>query len=163
MTLTGVGGVGKTRLALEVAKRLAEEFPDAIWVFELASVGDPAAVPDAVAAVLGITQQRGMSISESVAAALEGRVRLLVFDNCEHVLDAVAGLIEAVLAASATVTMWAPSREGMGMVHEQLWPVRSPDVDAAVQIFAVRARTVAPDFHPTTPRPSSWRHRACRR
>ena len=98
VTLTGVGGVGKTRLALEVAARLADEFPDGVWVFELAAVTDPAAVPDAVAAVLGITQQPGKSVSESVAAALEGRVRLLVFDNCEHVLDAAADLIEAILA-----------------------------------------------------------------
>ena len=74
MTLTGVGGVGKTRLATEVAARLADEFPDGVWVFELAAVTDPAAVPDAVAAVLGITQQPGKSVSESVAAALEGRV-----------------------------------------------------------------------------------------
>ena len=103
MTLTGVGGVGKTRLALEVAARLGDEFPDGVWVFELAAVTDPAAVPDAVAAVLGITQQPGKSVSESVAAALEGRVRLLVFDNCEHVLDAAADLIEAILARSATV------------------------------------------------------------
>ena len=103
MTLTGVGGVGKTRLALEVAARLADEFPDGVWVFELAAVTDPAAVPDAVAAVLGITQQPGKTVSESVAAALEGRVRLLVFDNCEHLLDAAAELIEAILAQSATV------------------------------------------------------------
>jgi hypothetical protein len=75
VTLTGVGGVGKTRLALEVASRLGDEFPDGVWVFELAAVADPAAVPDAVAAVLGITQQPGMSVSESVAAALEGRIR----------------------------------------------------------------------------------------
>ena len=104
VTLTGVGGVGKTRLATEVAARLADEFPDGVWFFELAAVADPAAVPDAVAAVLGITQQPGKSVSEQVAAALEGRVRLLVFDNCEHVLDAAADLIEAILAQSATVT-----------------------------------------------------------
>ena len=65
VTLTGVGGVGKTRLALEVAARLADEFPDGVWFFELAAVADPAAVPDAVAAVLGITQQPGKSVSES--------------------------------------------------------------------------------------------------
>jgi hypothetical protein len=103
VTLTGIGGVGKTRLALEVAARLADEFPDGVWLFELAAVNDPAAVPDAVAAVLGITQQPGKTVSESVAAALEGRVRLLVIDNCEHVLDAAADLIEAILAHSATV------------------------------------------------------------
>ena len=109
-----MGGVGKTRLALEVAGRLADEFPDGVWFFELAAVTDPAAVPDAVAAVLGITQQPGKSVSESVAAALEGRVRLLVFDNCEHLLDAAADLVEAILAHSATVKILATSREGLG-------------------------------------------------
>ena len=127
VTLTGVGGVGKTRLATEVAARLADEFPDGVWVFELAAVADPAAVPDAVAAVLGITQQPGKSVSESVAAALEGRVRLLVFDNCEHVLDAAADLIEAILAQSATVRIVATSREGLGVADEQVWPVPSLD------------------------------------
>ena len=76
--------------------------PYGVWFFELAAVTDPAAVPDAVAAVLGITQQPGKSVSESVAAALEGRVRLLMFDNCEHVRDAAADLVEAILAHSAT-------------------------------------------------------------
>ena len=99
VTLTGVGGVGKTRLALELAAQVADKFPDGVWVFELASVGDPGAVPDAVASVLGITQQPGKSVTESIAAALEGRVRLLVFDNCEHVLNAAADLIEAIFAA----------------------------------------------------------------
>ena len=120
VTLTGVGGVGKTRLATEVAARRADEFPDGVWVFELAAVTDPAAVPDAVAAVLGITQQPGKTVSESVAAALEGRVRLLVLDNCEHVLDAVADLIDAILAQSASVKVLATSREGLGVADEQV-------------------------------------------
>ena len=76
-----------------------------------------------MAAVLGITQQPGKSVSESVAAALEGRSRLLVFDNCEHVLDAAADLIEAILAHSATVRILATSREGLRVADEQLWPV----------------------------------------
>src|SRR5258705_4007447 len=124
VTLTGVGGVGKTRLAVEVAARLADEFPDGVWVFELAAVADPAAVPDAVAAVLGIAQQPGKTVAESVAGALEGRVRLLVFDNCEHVLDAAADLVEAILAASGTVRNVATSRECLGVADEQLWPPR---------------------------------------
>ena len=145
VTLTGVGGVGKTRLALEVAARLADEFPDGVWVFELAAVTDPAAVPDAVAAVLGITQQPGKTRERVVAAALEGRVRLLVFDNCEHVLDAAADLVEAILAQSATVRVFATSREGLGVGDEQLWPVRSLEVragidSAAVTLFVERAR-----------------------
>ena len=119
VTLTGVGGVGKTRLAVEVAARLADEYPDGVWFFELAAVTDPAAVPDAVAAVLGITQQPGKTVSESVAAALEGRVRLLVIDNCEHVLATAADLIEAILAHSATVRILATSREGLGVPDEQ--------------------------------------------
>jgi predicted ATPase len=151
VTLTGVGGVGKTRLATEVAARLADEFPDGVWFFELAAVTDPAAVPDAVAAVLGITQQPGKTVSESVAAALEGRLRLLVFDNCEHVLDAAADLIEAILTQSATVRVVATSREGLGVAQEQVWPVPSLDIgagidSAAVSLFVERAQGIAPSF-----------------
>ena len=151
VTLTGVGGVGKTRLALEIAGQLADEFPDGVWFFELAAVTDPAAVPDAVAAVLGITQQPGKTVSESVAAALEGRVRLLVFDNCEHVLDTAAAQIEAILAQSATVRILATSREGLGVPDEQVWPVRSLDTaggidSAAVSLFVERAQGIAPSF-----------------
>ncbi len=146
VTLTGVGGVGKTRLALEVAARVGNEFPDGVWVFELAAVTDPEAVPDAVAAVLGVTQQPGKSASESVAAALEGRVRLLVFDNCEHVLDAAADLAEAILDRSTAVRILATSREGLSLAEEQVWPVRSLDVDAAASLFVERAHSVAPGF-----------------
>ena len=106
-------------------------------------------MPDAVAAVLGITQQPGKSVSESVAAALEGRSRLLVFDNCEHVLDAAADMIEAILARSATVKILATSREGLRVADEQLWPVPSLDVlagvdSAAATLFMQRAAAVAP-------------------
>src|SRR5271166_3776258 len=151
VTLTGVGGVGKTRLALEVAAQLADEFPDGVWFFELAAVTDPASVPDAVAAVLGITQQPGKTVSASVAAALEGRVRLLVIDNCEHLLDAAADLVEAILAQSATVRILATSREGLGVADEQVWPVPSLDLSggidsAAVNLFVERAQSVAPRF-----------------
>ena len=151
VTLTGVGGVGKTRLATEVAAGLADDFPDGVWVFELAAVADPAAVPDAVAAVLGITQQPGKSVAESVAAALEGRLRLLVIDNCEHVLDAAADLIEAILTQSATVRVLATSREGLGVAQEQVWPVPSLDIgagidSAAVSLFVERAQGIAPSF-----------------
>jgi predicted ATPase/class 3 adenylate cyclase len=141
VTLTGVGGVGKTRVALAVATQLADEFPDGVWVFELAAVADPAAVPDAVAAVLGIVQQAGKTVSESVASALEGRSRLLLFDNCEHVVDSVADLVEAILAASATVKVLATSREGIGVADEQLWRVPSLDVSAAVELFVERAQS----------------------
>ena len=168
ITLTGVGGVGKTRLASEVAAHLADEFPDGVWLFELAAVADPAAVPDAVAAVLGITQQPGKTVAESVAAALEGRVRLLVFDNCEHVHDAAADLVEAILAASATVTVLATSREGLGVADEQLWPVPSLEVgagidSAAVSLFVDRARSVAPRFSLAQPGEADAVVEICRR
>jgi predicted ATPase/class 3 adenylate cyclase len=168
VTLTGVGGVGKTRLALEVAARLVDEFPDGVWCFELAAVTDPASVPDAVAAVLGITQQPGMSLSETVAAALEGRMRLLVFDNCEHVRDAAADLVESILAQSATVRILATSREGLGIPDEQLWLVPSLDLgagidSAAVDLFVERARSVASGFSMATTDEASAVVEICRR
>jgi predicted ATPase len=168
VTLTGVGGVGKTRLAVEVAARLADEFPDGVWVFEFAALADPAAVPDAVAAVLGVTQQPGKSVSESVAVALEGRVRLLVLDNCEHVRDAAADLVEAILAESATVRVLATSREGLGAADEQLWLVPSLDVgagidSAAVNLFVERARSVASQFSVVTPDEEGAVVEICRR
>lgn len=151
VTLTGVGGVGKTRLALEVAARSESDFSDGVWVIELAAVGDPATVPEAVAAVLGIALQPGMSMAESVAAALEGRSRLLVLDNCEHVLDAAAELVETVLARSSPVRILATSREGLRLPDEQLWPVPSLDVrsdtdSSAATLFVERASAVAPGF-----------------
>ncbi|OBK35763.1 cyclase [Mycobacterium sp. 1245111.1] len=149
VTLTGPGGVGKTRLAVEVAARLAAEFVDGVWVVELAPVGDPAAVAEAVAATLGLTQQPGMNLADSVAAALEGRSRLLVFDNCEHLLDAAAELVDAILQHSATVKILATSREGLRLADEQLWPVPSLDTrdgadSTAAALFVERAKAVSP-------------------
>ncbi|HEY7053844.1 MAG TPA: adenylate/guanylate cyclase domain-containing protein [Mycobacterium sp.] len=149
VTLTGVGGVGKTRLALEVAARLGHDFPDGVFVIELAPVGDPVAVPETAAAAMGITAQPGMGVVESVAAALEGRARLLVFDNCEHVLDAAAELIQAILAHSSTVRMLATSREGLRLDDEQFWPVPGLDVaggidSTAATLFVERAQAVLP-------------------
>jgi predicted ATPase len=168
VTLTGVGGVGKTRLALEVAALLADEFLDGVWFFDLAAVADPGAVPDAVAAVLGIMQQPGKGVATSVAVALEGRVRLLVFDNCEHVLDAAAGLAEEILATSATVTILATGREGLGLADEQLWPVPPLEVDAgidstAVFLFIERAQAVSPHFSAATADEAAAVVEICRR
>ena len=168
VTLTGAGGVGKTRLALEVARQVADEFPDGTWFFDLAAVADPAAVPDAVAPVLGITQQPGKTVAQSVAAALDGRVRLLVFDNCEHLVDSVADLIETILAASATVTILATSREGLGVSEEQLWRVPSLDVNsgaesAGANLFVDRAQSVVSDFSLTQPGEADAVVEICRR
>ena len=185
VTLTGVGGVGKTRLATEVAARLADEFPDGVWFFELAAVADPAAVPDAVAAVLGITQQPGKSVSESVAAALEGRVRLLVFDNCEHVLDAAArsGRGDPGALGDGEDVGDQPRRIGgrrRAVVAGAVAGCRAGIDSAAVNLFVERARSVALallDGRPTRRTrwwksadastafrwPSSWRPRGWRR
>jgi predicted ATPase len=104
-------------------------------------------VPDAVAAVLGITQQPGKTVGESVAAALEGRSRLLVFDNCEHVLDPAADMIEAIFSHSQTVNVLATSREGLRVADEHLWAVPSLDLtdgieSAAAALFVERAAAV---------------------
>jgi predicted ATPase/class 3 adenylate cyclase len=168
VTLTGVGGVGKTRLALEVARHLVDEFPDGVWVFELAAVTDPAAVPDAVAAVLGVIQQPGKSVSESVAAAMEGTIRLLVIDNCEHVREAAADLVEAILAQSVTVSVLATSREGLRVADEQALLVPSLDVragvdSAAVALFVERARGEASQFSVATPDEAAAVVEICRR
>ena len=135
--------------ALEVAARLKSDFPEGVWVIELAPVGDPAAVPEATAAVLGLTPQPGISLAHSIAAAFEGSSRLLVFDNCEHVLDAAADLIDTIIGHSSTVRVLATSREGLGVADEQLWPVPALDVDTGVDseaatLFAERAQHVAP-------------------
>lgn len=156
VTLTGPGGVGKTRLATETAAALVNEFADGVWLFELAAVNDASAVPDAVAAVLNITQQPGKSLQDSIAVAQHGRTRLLVFDNCEHVLDAAADLIEAILDQSETVKVLATSRERLGLGDEQLWPVYSLEVgdgidSEAVALFVERARSVWPQFALTEP------------
>ena len=151
VTLTGVGGVGKTRLSVQVAAELITEFPDGVWLVELAPVGDPAAVPDVVATVLGVTPQAGLSVADSVAQALSGRRLLIVLDNCEHVVDATADLVETILARTATVKVMATSREGLRVRAEQLWPVSSLDVQAgttsaAVELFVQRAQSVLPAF-----------------
>ena len=151
VTLTGVGGVGKTRLALQVAAELATDFGDGVWLVEFAAVVDPDAVGDAVATVLGVIQQSGMSVAESVALALDGRDRLLLLDNCEHVLDAAADLVELILARSGTVKVLATSREGLRVPGEHLWPVPSLGLgdgseSAGVALFVDRARAVVPGF-----------------
>lgn len=168
VTLTGVGGVGKTRLALELASRSEGRYPDGVFVIELAAVGDPAAVPDEVAAVLGITQQPGLSVSDSVAMALEGRSRLLVLDNCEHVLDAAADLVERIFAHSDTVGILATSREGLRLNDEQLWPVPSLDVragndSAAAALFIDRAQAVSPYATFTAPAETAAVVEICRK
>lgn len=151
VTLTGVGGVGKTRLSIQVAAQLTPQFADGVWLVELAPVGDPAAVPDTVATALGVTPLAGMSVIDSLALALSGRRLLIVFDNCEHVIDAAAAVVESILASAAAVTIVTSSREPLGISGEHAWPVPPLDVDTgvsspAVSLFAERATAATPEF-----------------
>jgi predicted ATPase/class 3 adenylate cyclase len=151
VTLTGVGGVGKTRLALRVASELVAEFADGAWLIELAPVSDPAAVADSAATALGITLQSGRSASDAIVEALSGRRLLIVLDNCEHVLGAAADLAESLLTHTTGVTVIATSREGLRLGAEHLWPVPSLSIregtgSAAVRLFMQRAHAVKPTF-----------------
>ena len=125
VTLTGVGGVGKTRLATEAARAAAGEFPDGVWLCELAPVADPDAVAHAVATTLAVRRQEGLSMLDSVVDALRGRRLLLILDNCEHVLDAAAELARRVTASCPTVALLATSREPVGVAAERVWAVPS--------------------------------------
>ena len=168
VTLTGVGGVGKTRLATEVAGRLADEFPDGVWFFELAAVTDPGAVPDAVAAVLGIIQQPGKSVSESVACRVGGPVAAAGVRQLRARARHCRGSGRGDPGASATVTILATSREGLGVSEEQLWRVPSLDVNsgtesAAVNLFLDRAHSVVSDFSLAQPGEADAVVEICRR
>ncbi len=123
VTLHGVGGVGKTRLALEVGAELAGEFPDGVWLVELASIADPSAVTASIATVLGLTPQGNAALIDTVAEALAGQRLLLLMDNCEHVLTAAASSIAAILSRSGSVRILATSRESLGVDGETLLSV----------------------------------------
>jgi predicted ATPase/DNA-binding CsgD family transcriptional regulator len=157
VTVTGPGGVGKTRLAAEVARRVAGQFADGGWLVELAAVQDPALVPAAVAVALGIPQPPGMSIADSLARVLARRQQLLVLDNCEHLLAAVAELCGMLLPAADDVRVLATSREPVGIAGEaryRLPPLTLPGKgdpagaagSEAVALFADRARQADPHF-----------------
>jgi predicted ATPase/DNA-binding CsgD family transcriptional regulator len=151
VTLTGVGGVGKSRLALEVGAEVAAEFADGVWMIELASVGDPASVTAAFATVLGITPQGDTPLVDTVADTLRGRQLLLVVDNCEHLLTAVGPTLAAILASSQSVTILATSREILGLDGEAAFTVTPLAIEGgessdAVTLFVDRARAVRPDF-----------------
>lgn len=146
ITLIGVGGVGKTRLALEAASRSAEGFPDGVWVCELAPVEDDAAVAHAVAVTLRLQQQHGLDIETTVIEYLRARKLLLLLDNCEHVLDTAARLADRIVRHCPEVVVLATSREALGVEGERLLPVPPLPVDDGVRLFADRARSGRPDF-----------------
>jgi len=151
VTLNGVGGVGKTRLALEAGAELAGEFPDGVWMVELAPVGDPAAVPAAIAAVLGVTLQGDAPLIDVVAESLGDRHLLLIIDNCEHVQAAARAAIMAMLARSRDAKFLTTSRETFAIDEEVALTVAPLALDGgvasdAVNLFVDRARAVRPDF-----------------
>jgi predicted ATPase/DNA-binding CsgD family transcriptional regulator len=154
VTVTGPGGVGKTRLAGEVLQRVTGRFADGVAVVELAAVSEPALVDATVATALDVHQAAGMSIAEALAERLSRQQLLLVLDNCEHVLDAAAQLCEALLVAADDLTILATSREPLGLADEaryRLPPLTLPSTEApegaeAVRLFVDRARQADPEF-----------------
>ncbi len=146
VTLTGVGGVGKTRLALEAAGRDQQRFGDGAWLCELAPLNDAAAVSHAVAATLRLQQRQGLGIEATVIEYLRARELLLVVDNCEHVLDAAARLLDQIVGHCPQVSVLATSREALGIEGERILPVPPLPVEDATVLFADRARAGRPDF-----------------
>src|SRR5205823_9265011 len=118
LTLSGAGGVGKTRLALEVAAALLDRFPDGVWLVELAPLADPALVPQAVAAVLGVREEPGRPLLSTLTDVLRGKALLLLLDNCEHFVEACAQLAETVLRHCPRVCLLLSSREVLGIAGE---------------------------------------------
>ncbi|SFT99849.1 Predicted ATPase [Geodermatophilus amargosae] len=146
VTLTGVGGAGKTRLAVEVAARDRRRFADGVWLCELAALPDGSPVGDAVSAGLGIRQRSGLSVEDSVLDYLRGRALLLLVDNCEHVLPHAAALVAEVVRRCPRVVVLATSREPLAVEGEQVWPVPPLPLEDATALFVQRARAATPDF-----------------
>ena len=147
VTLTGAGGAGKTRLAIQIAGQLSGEIDDGVWYVDLAPITDPELVPVTVARALGLPDQPGRSTMDTLTRFLAGRHTLVVLDNCEHLLDASAALTNALLGAAAGLTLLTTSREPIGVPGEVSWRVPSLSLaDEAVELFTDRARRARPDF-----------------
>lgn len=163
LTLTGAGGCGKSRLALEIARTQAGVFPAGTWMVELAALSDAGLVPHSVAAAMGVKERAHRTPVETLAGALRAKTLLLVLDNCEHLLSACAGLAGALLRECPGLRILATSREPLGVPGETIWrvpslaapdPLRLPPRDRfmqfeAVRLFTERTAAVRPGFQVT--------------
>ncbi len=163
LTVTGVGGAGKTRLAVQVAAEVLEEYADGVWLTELAPLADPDLVPQTVASALGVREQPGQPIVETLSDRLRSKSCLLILDNCEHLLDASARLADELLRSCAEVEILASSREGLGIAGETTYQVLSLSVPEgvgqvtsdsvtpyeSVRLFLDRAQSHQPSFEIT--------------
>lgn len=157
VTLTGVGGVGKTRLAIQAAAESVEDYPDGVFLVELAAIEDPSLVMRTVAESVGVNEQPTRPLLETMLDHFAERDLLVVLDNCEHVINDAAKLCDQILRTAPGVHIVATSREGLAIGGERLWQVpslRASDgaLSDAVQLFVERARMVRPGFalDPTT-------------
>ncbi len=141
LTLTGAGGSGKTRLAVEVARDLVGAYPDGVWLVELAPLSDPALVPQAVARTLEVREQPDVPLAATLVDALRRKQMLLVLDNCEHLIDACARLMDTLLGSGSRSRVLATSREALGVAGEANWPVPSLTVPAACDLPAIESLT----------------------
>ena len=158
LTLTGAGGSGKTRLALEIARGFVGVYPDGVWLVELASLSKGELVAQAVADALGVREQSNRPLADTLADTLSERKMLLLLDNCEHLLDAAAEFVDVLLGSCPRLRILATSREAMGVPGEANWPVPPlsvPDAGGspaelmryeAVRLFVERARLRLPAF-----------------
>ena len=142
VTLIGAGGVGKTRTTLQVAANVLDDFADGAWFVDLAPLSSGEHIPSTVAHALGLVLAAGGDPSDELVRALKPKATLLIVDNCEHVVDAVARIVAAVLGACPSVKILASSRQALDVTGEQTYRLPSLDGTAAVALFADRARSV---------------------
>ncbi|HVE72137.1 MAG TPA: BTAD domain-containing putative transcriptional regulator [Thermoanaerobaculia bacterium] len=145
LTITGAGGSGKTRLALELAKRVQTRFDDAAWV-ELAPLTDPELIAQQLLVGLGMRELPTQDVAQVVIDTVRDRAVLFILDNCEHVVDAAAEIADDVLRSCPNVKILTTSRQALGLTGEQTWLVPPLSIDDAVQLFEERARAVKPSF-----------------
>jgi predicted ATPase/class 3 adenylate cyclase len=139
LTLTGSGGVGKTRAAVEIGWHRVDEFVDGVWFIDLGTIADAAAVPSAVAAVLGVVNPAGVAAADAIVEWCSNRHLVLVVDNCEHVLAPIARLVSRIVAECPEVSILATSREPLGVPGEQVVRIPSLQRTDAVHLFLLRA------------------------